>query len=225
MTTSLVRNIPCLLLGMTFLAGCSSGHKLMPTPNIYLQESEYPADRVPLHLQANKVDLLYFTDRAPDHNDLNELSYGSKRSASMAFGSTVVEIGNDLPWADLVKVSESEQRDSSSQLSVISRTEQGRFPETPYPFSIVDGMWINDAEVEAEHDRIAAEFKKELNRRLMMSDDKTVLVFIHGFNNTFDFAASSLAEVWHFLGRQGVPILYTWPAGSGGLFGYFTDRE
>ena len=225
MTTILMRTMPCLLLSMAFLAGCSSSHKLMPTPNIYLQENEYPADRVPPHLQANKVDLLYFTDRAPERNDLNELSYGVNRSASMAFGSAVVEIGNDLSWADLVKMSESEQRDSSSQLSVISRTEQGRFPETPYPFSIVDGMWINDAKVEAEHDRISAEFKKELNRRLMMSDDKTVLVFVHGFNNTFDFAASSLAEVWHFLGRQGVPILYTWPAGSGGLFGYFTDRE
>ena len=35
-----------------------------------------------------------------------------------------------------------------------------------------------------------------------------------------------IAELWHFLGRQGVPILYTWPAGSGGgLRGYTHDRE
>ncbi|OQK17464.1 hypothetical protein AU255_06180 [Methyloprofundus sedimenti] len=225
MTAILIRTIPCLLVSMAFLAGCSSSHKLMPTPNIYLQENSYPANRVPPDLQESSVDLLYVTDRAPEHNDLNELSYGAKRSASMAFGSAVVEIGDYLSWADLVKKSESEQRDSSSQLNVISRTEQGRFPETPYPFSIVDGILLNDEKVEAEHKRIATEFRKELNRRLMMSDDKTVLVFVHGFNNTFDFAASSLAEVWHFLGRQGVPILYTWPAASGGLFGYFTDRE
>jgi len=225
MITILMRTIPCLLLSIGFLVGCSTSHKLMPTPNIYLQENAYPANRVPPDLQANKVDLLYITDRAPEHNDLNELSYGAKRSASMAFGSAVVEIGDDLSWSELVKISESEQRDSSSQLSVISRAEQGRFPETPYPFSIVDGILINDETIEAEHKRIATEFRKELNRRLMVSDDKTVLVFVHGFNNTFDFAASSLAEVWHFLGRQGVPILYTWPAASGGLFGYFKDRE
>ncbi|HKQ97845.1 MAG TPA: alpha/beta hydrolase, partial [Candidatus Polarisedimenticolia bacterium] len=30
---------------------------------------------------------------------------------------------------------------------------------------------------------------------------------------------------WHFLPRQGVPIAYTWPAGMGGLRGYFYDRE
>ena len=34
-----------------------------------------------------------------------------------------------------------------------------------------------------------------------------------------------IAELWHFLGRQGVPILYTWPAGFGGLRGYTRDRE
>ncbi len=35
-----------------------------------------------------------------------------------------------------------------------------------------------------------------------------------------------MAERWHFLGRQGVPIIYTWPAGSGGgLRGYNHDRE
>ena len=38
-------------------------------------------------------------------------------------------------------------------------------------------------------------------------------------------AAFALAELWHFMGRRGVPLLYSWPAASGGLFGYFTDRE
>jgi esterase/lipase superfamily enzyme len=37
-----------------------------------------------------------------------------------------------------------------------------------------------------------------------------------------------LAELWHFLGRKHVPILYTWPAGHegiSGLRGYNYDRE
>ena len=34
-----------------------------------------------------------------------------------------------------------------------------------------------------------------------------------------------MAELWHFLGRIGVPIIYTWPAGYPGLFGYTYDRE
>jgi esterase/lipase superfamily enzyme len=34
-----------------------------------------------------------------------------------------------------------------------------------------------------------------------------------------------MAQLWHFLGRFGVPIVYAWPAGRGGLRGYATDRE
>jgi esterase/lipase superfamily enzyme len=34
-----------------------------------------------------------------------------------------------------------------------------------------------------------------------------------------------MAELWHFLGRIGVPIVYTWPAGHPGIFGYTYDRE
>ncbi len=35
-----------------------------------------------------------------------------------------------------------------------------------------------------------------------------------------------MAQLWHFLGREGVPIAYTWPAGRGGMLrGYTYDRE
>ena len=35
-----------------------------------------------------------------------------------------------------------------------------------------------------------------------------------------------MSEIWHFMGREGVPITYTWPAGGGGLLrGYTRDRE
>jgi len=225
MTKKLVRILPCLVMSTVLLIGCSARHELMPTPNIYLHGNTYPESSVPPLLKTNKVDLLYLTDRQPEINGQNELNYGSKRSASMAFGSAMIEIGEDLPWDQLVKESSVESRDDTLSLVVNSKTEQGRFPETPYPFSVVDGLLINDAEIDTAHNQMVAEFKKELNQRLMFSDDKTVLVFIHGFNNTFDFAAASLAEIWHFTGRQGVPILYTWPAAKGGLFGYFTDRE
>jgi esterase/lipase superfamily enzyme len=52
-----------------------------------------------------------------------------------------------------------------------------------------------------------------------------VLIFVHGVNTSFDEAVLTQAELWHILGRQGVPIVYSWPADNGGLFGYFVDRE
>jgi esterase/lipase superfamily enzyme len=66
----------------------------------------YPESSVPAGLKSNKVDLLYVTDRAPDATDNGTLEYGTKRSASVGFGSAIVEIGDDLTWQELVEISE-----------------------------------------------------------------------------------------------------------------------
>jgi len=207
------------------LVGCSSAPKLMPTPNIYLEGSGYPESGVPDSLKSNKIDLLYVTDRAPETSDDGALIYGYGRSASMAFGSVVVEIGDDLSWQQLVALSETSKRKSSPAIQVPTRTEIARFPPTPHPFTIVDGKAEVVPETQAEFDRIASLFRKEINRRMVQVGTNEIHIFVHGFKNTFDYAAISLAELWHFLGRRGVPLLYSWPAAKGGMFGYFADRE
>ncbi len=58
-----------------------------------------------------------------------------------------------------------------------------------------------------------------------MTPRKDVYIYVHGFHNTFEDAAFALAELWHFFGREGLPIIYTWPAGYPGFFGYTYDRE
>ncbi len=67
--------------------------------------------------------------------------------------------------------------------------------------------------------------RTELRRRLALGGKREVVLFVHGYNNDFDDAAFTLAELWHFLGREPIPILYTWPAGRGGPSGYIYDRE
>ncbi len=212
----------CIMLLFT---GCSSAPRLMPTPNIYAHGGHYPESSVPTSLKSNRVDLLFVTDRAPETSADGAIRYGTGRSASVGFGSAIVEIGNDLTWAQLVEMSDTASRPSSPAIRVRSRTEIGRFPPTPYPFLVVDGEAREDPRVRAEHDRVAARFRQEINQRMRETGYNEVQIFVHGFNNSFDWAAASLAEVWHFLGRRGVPLLYSWPAAHGGLLGYFVDRE
>lgn len=207
------------------LVGCSSTPKLMPAPNIYTDGGGYPESSVPTDLKSNKIDLLYVTDRAPEITENNTLEYGFGRSASLGFGSATVEIGSDLTWQELVEMSETSSRSTSPAIQVTSRIELGRFPPTPHPFLVVDGEAKEDPNVKAKYDQVASQFRQELVRRMVQTGKNEVHIFIHGFNNTFDWAAASLAELWHFLGRRGVPLLYSWPAAHGGLFGYFVDRE
>jgi esterase/lipase superfamily enzyme len=207
------------------LGGCSSTQQLMPTPNIYTDGDGYPESSVAPVLRRNEVDLLFVTDRAPETNADGMLEYGTGRSASVGFGSAIVEIGNNLTWQALVEMSETSSRSSSPAIRVTSRTELGRFPSTPHAFLVVDGKAEEDPEVRTEYDRVAALFRQELGLRMAQSGHNEVHIFIHGFDNSFDWAAGTLAELWHFLGRRGVPLLYSWPAAHGGLFGYFVDRE
>src|SRR5262249_39702639 len=58
-------------------------------------------------------------------------------------------------------------------------------------------------------------FCHEISRRLALTPSKKeVAVYIHGFNNSMDDAAFTIGEMWHFAGRKGIPIAYTWPAGK-----------
>ena len=217
------RSAATLLLLLTSV-GCAAGHPLMPTPNVYSTRGGYPENQVSPAVRSSQVDLLFVTDRAPETVD-GDLAYGSRRSASVAYGSVTVEIGEGISWEELVELSGEKHRGRNPDVRVSSITELGRFPATPRPFTVVDGAPVEDPKVVSEQDRAEAEFLEHLHRRLAMSQEKDVLVYVHGFSNTFNYAARAQSEVWHFLGRSGVPVLYSWPAAHGGVFGYFIDRE
>ncbi|MDJ0867685.1 MAG: alpha/beta hydrolase [Myxococcota bacterium] len=219
---SVLRSLATLLVLTS--VGCATGHPLMPTPNLYVRSGGYPESQVAAAARSSRLELLYVTDRAPETVD-GALAYGARRSASAAYGSVTVEIGDEISWEDLVEVSGTKQRARNPKVHVRSITEHGRFPATPRPFTVEGGDTVEAPEVRAEQKRAEADFLEHLHRRLATVPDKEVLVYVHGFNNSFDFAARAQAEVWHFLGRRGVPVLYSWPAAHGGLFGYFIDRE
>jgi esterase/lipase superfamily enzyme len=198
----------------------------MPTPNLYVHARSSPFADIAPPLRTNTVDVLYATDRKPQPRDDGTLAYGYGRSFSLAVGSCVVEIGQDVAWDTLVEQSQEAERTQSLPLHIRAMTEQVRFPPTPLPFVLHDGQPTVAPAVQAAYDHAAEQVRQDLRQRLALTPRKAAYVYVHGYNNTFEDGALVIAELWHFLGRQGVPILYTWPAGSGGgLRGYTHDRE
>jgi esterase/lipase superfamily enzyme len=214
-----------LLLTVCLLAGCPGPH-LMPTPNVYVQTQAHPFADVAPPLRTNTVDVLYATDRQPVPRDDGTLAYGSGRSFALAVGSCVVEIGQDVAWDTLVQQSQQAERTQELPLRIRAMTEQVKFPATPMPFVLHNGLPTVAPAVQEVYEHAAAQVRQDLRQRLALTARKAAYVYIHGYNNTFEDGVLVIAELWHFLGRQGVPILYTWPAGSGGLLrGYTRDRE
>ena len=213
------------LFSAFLVAGCAGRPALMPTPSIYLADG-YSDVYIDPTLRNRGVELLYVTDRAPDTDESGALAYGAERSVSMAYGFAQVELGDEsLDWPTLVEQSGTGDRPSEIHYQVASLQEIGRFPPTPYAFRSTESGMTMEPSVEIQRNQQREKLKDLIRTRLELTPTKDVVMFVHGFNNSFEAASLALAGIWHFLERQGVPLLYTWPAARGGLTGYFTDRE
>ena len=208
-----------ILLGLNLvaLAGCSSKTYLMPTPTVYTHPDWNPFADVPPSLQGDEVSVLYVTDRLPEEQTEDHWEYGYQRSRSAAFGEAVVQIGDGLSWDDLVEASRARNRSRELELNVTATRELARFAPTPPTLVITDAQLashelppVDPAQADAER-----RFKEDIAARLARTPRKEVFIYVHGFNNSLDDAVLTTAELWHFLGREGVPICYTWPAGVG----------
>ena len=213
-------------------AGCGD-NSLMPTPNLYSRAKIDPFPDVPASLQNNHVQVLYLTDRVPEKKSKDNPGYGYRRSRSVAAGISDVEFGHNVSWKDLDAASRTNKRRVSLPVHVVKTTEIVRFPATPrilleLPPLQVKGATTRErpgaAAMRAELDSAKAQAMDLLRTQLAKTPDKEVYIFIHGYDNNFDDSVETIAQLWHFLGRRGVPVAYSWPAGRGGLLrGYTYD--
>ena len=61
-------------------------------------------------------------------------------------------------------------------------------------------------------------FRKNRNAK------RQVIIFVHGFNNTYADAVFRFAQIAHDAGTDAAPILFTWPSRAS-VFGYIYDKE
>jgi esterase/lipase superfamily enzyme len=217
-----------LLVIVLVQSGCESHsfYEFMPTPNLYLDGRPDPFDQVPPALQTEYAEVIYFTDRTPTPANEHGAQYGFERDRSGAFGTMKVTFGKDLTWETLVAQSRSPKRTKGMKVGAIDITEKGRYPETPEQLSEQDGKVTVDPAVVAARDAADQAFCKLLDERIALTPHKQVYIFIHGYNCEFEWPAYVMAQLWHFMGRTGVPVAYSWPAARPGLLrGYQYDRE
>jgi len=213
-----------LAVWLVLLGGCAS-RPLMPTPNVYAFGVEPPFTGLSPQLESTEIELLYVTDRSPSDKAGDDSGYGWGRSRSAAFGSAIVRIDGELSWEELRRQSTTADRGEQISLRMERVTEAGRFPETPFALMSSDGVVPEDPGTLRENRESEQRFRAALNQRLALTPKKEVVIYVHGYNNSFEDGALTLAELWHFMGREGVPLLYTWPAGRGVFRGYAYDRE
>jgi len=209
------------------VAGCATQHAMMPTPVLYTGTAARPLfTDLPIDHRRPPLDLLFITDRAPAEQ-AGDLPYTASRSRSMAFGSVMIEFGEDLNWDLLVRESIAAQRATPLPLELGHTEEKGRFPPMPYELTAVpEGMVRQPAVLEA-YQKAKQQLQAEIARRISIARRKEVVLFVNGYHTSFEGAALTMGELCHFLGREFVCGIFTWPAGGrrGILFGYEVDQE
>lgn len=68
-----------------------------------------------------------------------------------------------------------------------------------------------------------ADMLKSLQISMDEANEKAMLVFVHGYNVTFEDAARRTGQLAYDLGFDGVPVMYSWPA-NGGVLDYPADE-
>lgn len=187
-------SVAALLVAAMALPGCQP--PLMPTPCLYHNGKIDPFASTPEALKSPFVDLLFITDRTEAPASADE-PFTSERSDALQYGVYRVRLGKDADWATLAAASRGRKRECALRIAPGTVTQRGRDVAT---------------------------LETALRHRLGATPRKDVWLYVHGVNTTFHEAAAELAGLWHFLGREGVPVLYSWPSTTEPL-AYLLDRE
>jgi esterase/lipase superfamily enzyme len=138
----------------------------------------------------------YATDRAKIQGDTTAVQFGTQRSP-VSYGQLDVSIPAIHRLGDL---------ESPSAL----RFEFAADPARHVVLQSVESL-------------PAARFFDELGSRIRASKTRDALVFLHGYNVTFEDAARRTAQLTYDLKFPGAPIFYSWP--SVGVTGAYTLDE
>jgi len=219
---------PRLLLIGAFscvLSACSTTYYLPSPPNIYTTATPYLSDDIAAEKQSEISRIIYVTDRRPDPSDAGQLEFGDERSPVVRYGAAQVKIGETESWSDLTRAANSDLKRKKMKVSVQSLSPQSEFPSTPLLFTVNKGVTTFDVQQARSYETAREEFRTFIRGELESASKKDVVIYIHGFNTSFEEALFTTNDIYHYSGRTSVPIAYSWPAGDGNIFGYFHDQS
>lgn len=142
------------------------------------------------------IPVFYATDRKGRRDKKIGWKYGGTRG-QLSFGIVEVSIPDHHEMGELEK----------------PRWWKLQFIQNPEKFIVVLRV-----------DRIGKdEFITQSRKRLAELSDRDALVFIHGYNCSFEDAARRCAQITYDLNFKGLPLLYSWPS-EGAPLKYLVDE-
>ena len=158
----------------------------------------------------------YVTLRAPAESTGGHRYYEARRGDALRVGIARIELGRgDITWEEARRMSILKNNTDKYPLQVAEIDEFGVLDRSVRPMLTLDS---------ADDPRPRERFTAMINDRLERSRDKDIFIYVHGYRVNFENPLLVTAELWHFLGYEGVFLTFAWPARRGRL-AYFGDTE
>ncbi len=155
--------------------------------------------------------ILFATNRVPVKSEgTKNIRIGNQYDQSVHYGTCKVTLSHQEPDYE-----EPTGKDLKSKLTRV------------LPVSWQKELTIDEADighVEDVQQTVDTEFLTELNQQLEHSRQKDLLLFVHGFNVSFEAAVIRLAQLTKEMPFNGAVVAYSWPS-QGGVANYPVDGE
>lgn len=142
--------------------------------------------------------VMFATDRKPIPGESGKVGFGAQRANAVSYGTCDVSIPRDHLMGDMETPS-------------IWRLE---FRPDPSAHIVVLETRVEDKQ----------RFFADLGARVQGAGKQSTLLFVHGYNVSFEDAARRTAQIAYDLGFEGVPVFYSWPS-VGKEAAYMADEQ
>jgi esterase/lipase superfamily enzyme len=204
------------------LTGCASAPsnqlELMPAPQVFEGGRVDPFEGLRLKGGPVEAEILFATDRDPAGSGDMERYYANRRGYLLRLGEAVIAHGDGrFTWEKVRRISLERERKETYRLRVGAVEEMGILAESASPL-------VNPSLLPADGEAGGVEFAAAVSRKLARSGSRDIVVYVHGYKVPFENPLLVAAELWHFMGYDGLFIPYSWPSTPRTL-AYFSDIE
>lgn len=187
-------------------------------PPAHLGTDPLPAFRDTSRIGASPMpSILYATVRRPAAPG-SPSAYGTERATAVRAGVADIAMANGtVSWDEAREIALLKNRSDRYPIRVAAVREFGTLDRT-------ERLLLEDTVTHAGDSTARLAFVAEVNARLAKRQVRDIYIYVPGYKTNFDDPVLVAAELWHFLGYEGLFIPFAWPANLG-RFDYFTDTE
>ncbi len=196
-----------LLLLTALLFACHPHIYLMPTPVAFHSGEIDPYEETTKNVQTNTTRLFYVTNR-PYEGPVNDRTYITGVTDTLRMGEARLRLGDEtMTWEEVHAESTSGDRSEKIRIHLEQTRELGALKL--------------DQEIDSLPEE-TRDFVNSINKALAMTASKDITLYVHGAVSNFYQVAAQAAQFQHFLGKNQVILLFSWPTSENPFF-YGTD--